>query len=131
MSSVDWTWYPTQVNYVFKSPRGPVGDHLRDVGRRIEIAAKIQVGKVTGGLASTIYSRVYANSRGVATLEVGADHPNALMHHDGTKPHLITPNNVRAMRFPGRTGVVYAKAVMHPGTAPNRFLSDNLGLVRT
>lgn len=129
---VEWVWNDREVKYIYQSPAGPVGRHLRNVGKKMEAAARAQVGRDTNELASKIYSRVYNNARGKLELEVGADSRIAYIHHEGTPPHMITPGpSVKAVRFPGRTGVVFAKAVMHPGTKPNRFLSDNLVLVRT
>lgn len=61
---------------------------------------------------------------------VGSSHPIALIHHEGTKAHIILPVKARALRFPGPTasGFVFAKVVHHPGTRPNRYLTDNIPL---
>lgn len=127
---VEFIWNQSGINYTFKSPAGPVGRHLHRVGRRIVTAARAQVGRDTGELASSIHYNVFL-SRGVATLEVIASAPHAYDHHEGTRPHLITPNTMKVLRYQKGGTVAFAKAVMHPGTAPNRFLSDNLRLVRT
>jgi hypothetical protein len=62
---------------------------------------------------------------------VGSDAaPKALIHHEGSKPHIIMPRRATMLRFVGRTGqVVFARRVNHPGTKPNRYLADNLPTV--
>lgn len=127
---VEFIWNASEVNYTFKSEAGPVGRHMHKIGRRIVIAAKVQAGKSSGELAASIHYNVYM-SRGVATLEVLASAPHAYVHHEGTKPHLITPNTMKVLRYKRGGTMAFSKAVMHPGTAPNRFLADNLRFVRT
>lgn len=127
---VEFIWDQSGINYTFKSPAGPVGRHLHKIGRRIVAAAKVQVGKDTNQLAASIHYNVFM-SRGVATLEVLASAPHAYEHHEGTRPHLITPNTMKVLKYRNGGTVAFAKAVMHPGTRPNRFLSDNLRYVRT
>lgn len=127
---VQFIWNQSGIKYTFRSEAGPVGRHMHKLGRRITAAAKIQVGKDTGLLASSIHYNVFM-SRGVATLEVVASAPHAYNHHEGTPPHLITPNTMKVLKYRRGGTVAFAKAVMHPGTKPNRFLTDNLRLVRT
>ncbi len=127
---VEFTWNRSALNYTFKAEAGPVGRHMHKLGRRIVAAAKVQAGKDTGALVASIHYNVY-RSRGVATLEVIASAPHAYAHHEGTKPHLITPNTMKVLRYRKGGTMAFAKAVMHPGTPPNRFLADNLRLVRT
>jgi hypothetical protein len=49
-----------------------------------------------------------------------------LMHHQGTRPHIIVPRRAQTLRFYSRGRIVYSKLVHHPGTKPNRYLTDNL-----
>lgn len=114
------------------TPRpGTVGGHLFKVGSRIERAAKRQVGVRSGRLRKSIYVRqgrrfleqyVEVGTRGV---------PYALMHHNGTRPHIIQPDRQQMLSFTSKGRVVYTTRVVHPGTKPNRFLTDNLWLART
>ena len=57
-------------------------------------------------------------------MKVGSDVRHALWHHEGTRPHPIVGR--RVLRFVKNGKVVFAHKVMHPGTRPNRYLSDNL-----
>jgi hypothetical protein len=69
---------------------------------------------------------------GEFAVEVGTADPVGLWHHEGTKPHPI-----RARRAPflvffwAKVGrVVKFRSVNHPGTKPNRFLTDGLKALR-
>jgi|SRR6516225_1368785 hypothetical protein len=123
--------------------RSPDGEYCRDLMRRMEIlqsAARrqIRLGHIHGGggygnLRDSIVKRLQAPVSGTAVPMgiVGSSHPIALIHHEGTRPHVILPVKARALRFPGNTqsGWVFAKIVHHPGTRPNRYLTDNLPLI--
>lgn len=91
-------------------------------------AAKAQVGVRTGALRASIHMRHLRDSRS-QYVKIGSKKKYAYMHHEGTKPHLITPNRAHVLRFVSRGRLVYAHAVRHPGTKANKFLSDNLRLV--
>lgn len=43
----------------------------------------------------------------------------------GTKPHMITPKNKKALHWGGKSGP-FSKGHMHPGTKPNDFLGRGL-----
>jgi hypothetical protein len=118
------TFYPS-MEYMLKYPEGDVGRYLWKRGEWIQNAARRQVGVKTGALRKSIYRRRFVDSRGIYLI-VGSNLNYALMHHQGTKPHIITPNNARALKFSKRGTTVYARAVMHPGTRANKYLSDNL-----
>lgn len=45
---------------------------------------------------------------------------------DGTKPHVIRPRNAKTLRFKGRSGIVFAKVVHHPGTPAFHVLGTAL-----
>lgn len=126
-----------------RSPSGPV---LRDLLRRADQLiglAKQQVGVGSspakgsilgaGGnpqphLRDTIVKRTDMSRPEGPVVMVGSDAaPKALIHHEGSRPHVIMPRRATMLRFVGRTGqVVFARKVNHPGTKPNRYLSDNL-----
>lgn len=110
------------------SPGGPV---MRDLDRRatnLQTAAKAQVGKVTGKLAASIVKRPGVDARGPYVI-VGAYTDYALYHHQGTPPHTIYPRTRKVLRFPASGRIVFAAVVHHPGTAPNRYFTDNFGVV--
>jgi hypothetical protein len=67
---------------------------------------------------------------GQPVVVVGSEDPIARLHHEGTRPHVIVPRRARFLVFysPRAGHVIYSKRVMHPGTKPNRFLTDNLHL---
>lgn len=51
----------------------------------------------------------------------------------GTKPHPIAARNARALRWMGRggIGVNFARSVNHPGTKPNDFPAEAIGVIET
>ena len=118
-----------ELDFMLNNPSGDVGRYLAGKGRMIKMAAMAQVGVRTGALRASIHMRHLRDSRG-QFVRIGSSLNYALAHHEGTKPHLITPNRAQVLRFTRGSTVVYAHAVMHPGTKPNKFLTDNLGLVR-
>jgi hypothetical protein len=61
-------------------------------------------------------------------LRIGSDNEIALLHHNGSRPHAISARGPQVMRFSNRGRMVYSRQVAHPGTKPNRYLSDNLYL---
>lgn len=116
------------IQYVTRSPSGPVGVHMAKLGRKLVRYAQRDVGVDTGRLRQSINSRVTVETTGLVTT-VGSDNRIALMHHNGTRRHVIEPRNRRALRFSRGASIVYARRVMHPGTKPNPYLSQNLARV--
>ncbi len=121
-------FYDDKMFKLLDSPNGPVGKHLARKGRLVRAAAKKQVGVRTGALRSSIHMRHLADSRG-QYVQIGSDLSYALMHHQGTRPHAILPNRSPVLIFTSRRKLVYAHAVMHPGTKANKYLTDNLSLI--
>lgn len=108
------------------SRTGPVGQNMRNRSHLVAAAARRQVGVDTGMLRASIHTNHETRLFG-QTWRVEADDPKAYMHHEGTRPHWIKPQTAHALKFRGNGGrMVYAARVLHPGTRPNRFLSDNL-----
>ena len=118
-----------ELDFLLNNPSGSVGRYLAKKGRMITVAAKAQAGVRTGALRSSIHMRHLRDSRG-QYVKIGSRLNYALAHHEGTKPHIIAANRARVLRFVSKGRVVYAHAVLHPGTKPNRYLTDNLRLVR-
>lgn len=108
-----------------KSPTGEVGRYLTIVGAKLKYLAKYQAGRKTGALMNSINYRITRDSRGLVAL-VGSDNRVALMHHQGTRPHIIAARRAKTLRFYSHGRIVYAQVVHHPGTRPNRYLTDNL-----
>lgn len=111
------------------SPSSDIGRYLAKKGLLITAAAKRQVGVNTGALRASIHMRHFRDTRG-QYVRIGSPLPYARLHHEGTKPHLITPNNKQVLKFVTRGQLVITHLVRHPGTKPNRYLSDNLRLVK-
>lgn len=110
---------------LLNSPAGEVGRHLSRIGLQILAGAKVQVGVRTGALRASLHMRHLRDPRG-QYVRIGSPLPYARLHHEGSRPHIITPNSAQVLRFVSRGQVIFAHAVRHPGTRPNRYLTDNL-----
>lgn len=117
------------LNNMLKGPQGEVAKYLRKRGRLMMALAKQQVGKDTGLLKSSIHMRVNRDSVGLV-MEIGSDLGYAHAHHEGTKPHVITPKEAGILRFSSGSRIIYSRHVNHPGTRPNRYLSDQLWVAK-
>ena len=127
MSYSTTTFVPrrAEMDYLLKNPSGPVGRDLAKRGRKVMIAAKAQAGIKTGALKASIHITHGREITG-QFVKIGSPLSYALMHHEGTKPHIIIPQRAQYLVFMSGRRLVYAKSVRHPGTKPNRYLSDNL-----
>jgi hypothetical protein len=115
---------------MLNSPTGDVGRYLSGKGRLIVAAAKAQVGVDTGRLRQSIGMTHYRGLGG-QYLRIGSSDSIALIHHQGTSPHTIEARDRhKVMRFTSGGRTIYSRRVLHPGTRPNRYLSDNLRLIR-
>jgi hypothetical protein len=109
---------------VLTSQRGPVARHIRAVGRRTVIKAKALAGVKTGALKRSIKMRRDRTYRGEYAVLVGSDVSHALVHHEGARPHIITPQQPGGVLvFRGKRGKVVTKMVRHPGHRPNPYLT--------
>lgn len=102
-----------------------VGNDLRKRSETLRLYAVKQVGKKTGRLAASIRVHVRDGASGPSST-VGSNNKNALLHHNGTKPHIILPTHGKLLRFSIHGRIVWAHKVVNPGTKPNRYLLDNL-----
>ena len=111
---------------LINSPKGELGRKLSNLGDRIVFSAKNQVGNRTGRLQRSIHKRHLGNFTG-QYLWIGSKVPYALAHHEGTRPHLITPteSDGKLVFFKGGRMIV-TRRVMHPGTRPKKYLSTPL-----
>ncbi len=124
MPTVGFKAYPT-MNYMLDHPSGMVGRYIFMKGVKIMMAAKGQVGVSSGRLLRSIHLRHLRDSRG-QFVKVGSDLSYAAIHHEGARPHIIVANRAGALRFSSGGRIVYTRKVNHPGTRPNKYLSDNL-----
>lgn len=120
-AGMDWT---------LKNPDGTVGRHMKKISRKIVFAAKAQAGMRTGLLKFSIHGTQERTTTG-QLVRIGSNLPYALVHHEGSRPHMIRGRNGGMVRFTQSSRVVYSRAVMHPGTRPNKYLADNLWLALT
>lgn len=111
-----------------RSPTGDVGEYLRKRAITLQSLARAQVGVDTGALKVSIRYKVVRDGKGLVAT-VGSNNRIALMHHNGTRPHFIRPRRAQTLRFYSHGRIVYSQLVFHPGTRPNKYLTDNLSRV--
>ena len=129
MAQTTIVFRPRALDHLLNDPYGPVGRYMYAKGRLMMAGAKNQVGVDTGRLKNSIHMRQERAPRG-QLLRLGSPLSYALMHHNGTRPHLIVPNKSQVLRFTAGSRVIYTHMVRHPGTRPNRYLTDQLYLIR-
>jgi hypothetical protein len=121
------TIYKPILRFEMNHRMGMVGEYLHSKARKIELGAKRQVGVKTGALRASIHIEHITSPRGQA-VKIGSKLHYAYLHHEGSKPHIIVPTTPRALRFFSKGVLVHTMLVRHPGTKPNRYLSDQLAL---
>ncbi len=127
LSTVEFTPFdPVIRQYVYGKDDDP-GKEMWRRGTAVWAAARGQVGVDTGSLRDAIRVNWSRDALGYY-IDVSANHRLAVIHHEGTRPHQIRPRTHKALRMPTAGGMVYATRVNHPGTRPNRFLTDPLRL---
>ena len=115
--------YKSVLNYELKTRNGMVGQYLHRKALLIQRDAQEMVGVKTGRLKASIHIRHISRASG-HSVSIGSNLSYAFMHHEGTKPHLITPPPGKStLRFTSKAKIIHTKLVMHPGTKPNRYLS--------
>jgi hypothetical protein len=113
------------VEVELNKPNGGLWRHIESKRIPALTGARRMVGVRTGRLQKSISWYHLRNATGqYAGLKASA--PHALMHHQGTRPHIIVPNEGKALRFQQRGVVIFRNSVMHPGTKPNPYLSAQL-----
>lgn len=118
--------YKPIVNFELRNMYGTVGRYIRKVGQRAANRARRQVGVKTGALKASIRMQVIRR-RGEVAVKIGGYTDYALLHHQGSRPHIIEPNKPggQLVFFKG-SRLVRTPIVHHPGTKPNRYLTDQL-----
>lgn len=102
---------------------GMVAREIHKRALKVQAGAVRQVHKRTGRLARSIHTEM--TYQPVTSAYVGSNVRYALMHHEGTRPHPIVATG-RMLTFVSNGKRTYARRVLHPGTRPNRYLTDNL-----
>lgn len=123
------TFRRAELDMYLNNPRGTLGRYMRKRATWMTTAAKGQAGKKTGALIRSIKIMHSRGSLG-QFFTIGSNLSYALVHHQGSRPHIITPNDANILRFTAGGRVVYTHKVNHPGTRPNRYLSDQLWMVK-
>ncbi len=119
---------PAALQRYIDAGNGPVVAELVRRGERVKNGARRRVGKDTLRLHNAIVKRV-VSYKGRPAVTVGfSGVPYGIHHHDGTRPHIIRPRRKKVLAFylPKAGKVIFAREVHHPGTKPNRFLTDSL-----
>jgi hypothetical protein len=99
---------------------------MEEKGNEAVDGAQRKVGVRTGALKRSIHKRHLGNLTG-QYLWIGSEKSYALLHHEGSRPHMIRPTSPnRTLVFSKGTRLVFASKVMHPGTKPNPYLSSQL-----
>jgi hypothetical protein len=118
--------YKPILNFELRNMYGTVGRYIRKVGHRVARGARAQVGVKTGALKASIRMRSIRHA-GETAVKIGGYTNYALLHHEGTKPHVITPNKPGGqLVFMKGTRLIRTPMVMHPGTKPNKYLTRQL-----
>lgn len=136
---------PVKLADFMRSSTGPVIRDMLERGERVKRRAQELVGvydppdaysaanrqRRPGTLRDSIVKRV-ADVGGQPAVIVGSDDPIALLHHEGTQPHPIEARQAPMLVFywPKAGRVVSFRRVNHPGTQPNRYLTNALDVLR-
>lgn len=134
---------PLKMAELLRGEQGPVFRHMVRVGDKVVTEAKRRVGvskapptqfrkrgsggrftgRTTPHMRDTIVKRV-GTIGNVVVVTVGTDAKYALYHHEGTPAHDIVGNPLLVFYWERVGAVVAFRKVHHPGTQPNRFLTE-------
>lgn len=118
--------YDEKLHAYLNTPDGDLWQLLEIRGSAAVLGAKAMVGVRTGALKTSIHKRHWGTTTG-QNLWIGSELKYAYVHHQGSRPHLITPKPGGELVFRGRGRVLtHARTVHHPGTKPNPYLSSQL-----
>lgn len=114
----------TAIERMLRLPGGMV---YRNMERRVQRVEAEAIRRAPGGMGRTIRAQIRRGAGGDFQGVISVNHPAALWVTGGTRPHRIQPRRPGGvLRFTVGGRTVYAKAVMHPGSQPNRFLQEAL-----
>lgn len=91
------------------------------IARRARVLAPVRTGRLRRSIAATEAART---GKAEMTAEVTASAAHAVFVHEGTRRHVIKARTGGALRFNHNGQLVFARSVDHPGTSPNRFLTQ-------
>jgi len=109
----EWAEY-LQSREVAENVEVKIGEVLLEM---IEYARSIAP-KRTGEYSESIFAEKVGDLKFI----FGSRSPHAAIIEFGSTPHFILPRRGRALRFEIDSEVVFAKYVMHPGTAPQEII---------
>lgn len=112
----------TALDVMLNSTTGEVGRHMKWIGVQVLTGARAMVGVRTGRLKASLYMRHERTTRG-QYVQVGSNVRHALVHHEGARPRVITPDSGRILRFNQGGRVIYARKVNHPGFRGRKYLT--------
>lgn len=134
---------PRKVAEFLRSPSGPLVRRMIEDGNLVKREAQRLVGysqpdplgrprRRPNHLRDTIVTRLVERG-GVPVMLVGSEDPIALLHHEGTEPHPIYATRAPFLVFwwERENRLVVTRSVNHPGTAPNRYLTNALSVLRS
>ena len=134
--------FPQQMTALLRGPNGPVYRKMIILAEAVRAESKRLVGvhhpqpaerrvRAPGTLQRSIVKRPVEDTKGDIGWAVGSADPIALIHHEGTQPHIIRPTRGKYLVFywPRAGKVVYMTEVKHPGTKPNRYLTNALKIL--
>lgn len=141
MSEIKLVMDGARMSELLRSPHGVVGRHVIARASVFQGAAKAQAPRKSGCLQDSIVKRVEENPLTGFLIRVVSDttscSPQRISYsyyvHEGTEPHVIAAHTGGLLSFfwpngPDGPGQYFFQSVKHPGTRPNRFLTDNLKL---
>jgi len=107
----------------FNEPAGQTGRFIhKRITKKILVGAKGKVGVKSGALRQSIRPTHIRIPAGQFVI-IGSGLDYAYLHHEGTRPHLIVPNQAKMLRFVSHGRMVHTRIVRHPGTRPNHYLT--------
>lgn len=133
---------PRKLAEFMRSPQGPLVRQMIEDGNLVKREAQRLVGYSQpdplgrpnprpNHLRDTIVTRLVERN-GVPVMMVGSEDPIALLHHEGTEPHPIYARRAPFLVFwwERENRIVRTRSVNHPGTRPNRYLTNALRVLR-
>lgn len=112
-------------------PNGKIGQAMRAIGAEGRQIMREEVGVDTGNLRDRIVHRTSSTGGTLVTVIGVQGVPYAVMHHQGTRPHIIRPRRAGGRLvfvIDGRR--IFARQVNHPGTEPNPYLHRTLARLK-
>lgn len=122
----------------FFTPGGITGRWLRREADRVAHVSKGYVGKGGSGKLAKSIKRTKVTNDGPTDLEVsvradarkrGQPESYALVHHEGSKPHVIEPTTPGGVLHWGGRGGPHVIIVHHPGSDGTHYLVKGLNIV--